>query len=118
MEAIAIIGITLFAALLASIAQYFFKKAMPHFKFNAKEILALFKNKTILLGILIYFIGLGIYLIALYHGQLSFVYPTFASSFVFTLLISKYMLGEKVNAARAIGIVLIVIGIIAIAFTY
>ncbi len=118
MNGLVIIGITVFAALLAAIAQYIFKRALPKFRFNAKEVLGLFRNRLILLGLLVYFADLAIYLVALYYGQLSFVYPTFASSFVFVLLFSKYMLNEKVGLARTLGVVMVVIGIISIAFTY
>lgn len=118
MGMLAIMGITVVAALLAAFAQYFFKKSLPSFRFNAREIISLLRRRMVLLGLLIYFVGLGIYLVALYHGQLSFVYPVFASAFVFTLLISRYMLGEKIGTARALGVVLVVVGIAVIAFTY
>ncbi|MGC8587155.1 MAG: EamA family transporter [Candidatus Micrarchaeia archaeon] len=118
LNAAEVIGFTLIAAALAAYAQYFFKKALPRFKFNLKEIVALAKDRTIILGVLIYVVGLGFYLVALRSGALSFVYPTFASSFVFIMLISKYMLGEKLNSRRIAGVLLIVVGIIAIAMTY
>ncbi|MEM3855907.1 MAG: EamA family transporter, partial [Candidatus Micrarchaeaceae archaeon] len=114
MEAIVVIGITLVAALFAAFAQYFFKKAMPKFRFRLPELIALLKNKTIIIGIVIYFIGLAIYLVALGKGQLSFVYPVFASSFIFIMLISKFMLNEKLTVMRVLGILLVFAGVVII----
>ncbi len=118
MGALAIIVMTVLAALLAAIAQYLFKKTLPRFRFHTKEIISLLRYRTLLLGLLVYFISLGIYLVALYYGQLSFVYPIFASSFAFVLLFSKYLLNERIGTARIVGVALVVIGITAIAFTY
>ncbi len=113
-----IISVTLFSALVASFAQYIFKKAIPKFNFRMKELLALRKNEMLVFGLLVYIADLGIYLYALKYGQLSFVYPVFASSFIFTLLISMYALGEKVGTKRIAGIIFIIIGIALVALTY
>jgi drug/metabolite transporter (DMT)-like permease len=116
--ALLIIGITVLSAFIASIAQYIFKKNLPRFKANIRELISVFKNKWILFGIFMYFIALPIYLFALDNGALSFVYPTFASSFIFVLLFSKFGLGEKIGPARIIGVLLVVLGIAIVAMTF
>lgn len=113
-----VIGITVFAAFIVAIAQYIFKENLHKFGGNIKEVIGVFKNKGIIIGIIIYFIGLPIYLFALANGQLSFVYPTFASSFVFILIISKYALHEEVSKIRILGVVFVILGIVIIAMTY
>ncbi|MGC8662210.1 MAG: hypothetical protein ACP5RT_00265 [Candidatus Micrarchaeia archaeon] len=113
-----VIALTLLAAFLTSIAQIIFKKNLPHFKASLLDALGLLKIKKILLGIIIYIVSLPIYLFALKGGNLSFVYPTFASSFIFVFLLSKFLLGEKVKAIRVFGIALILIGIVIIALTF
>jgi uncharacterized membrane protein len=113
-----IILLTVTAALFAAFTQYFYKKHLGGFGFDVKSLIATFTNKGILFGILLNFVSLGIYLVALRSGQLSFIYPVFASTFVFTILISKYMFKERVSAARAFGLVLIVAGIVLIAATF
>jgi len=118
MTAAEVILFTLVAAALAASSQYFFKKALPRFRLNVKEVVSLIKDRMIIIGILIYLAALGFYLVALHSGALSFVYPTFASSFIFIMLISKYTLGERLGAKRIIGVLLIVVGIIVIAMTY
>ena len=109
---------TLAAALLAATAQLLFKSSIKQFKLNKEGILSVFKNRQIIIGIVVYVIGLGIYLQALHFGELSFIYPIFASVFIFVALISKYKLREKIGIARAAGIGLIILGIILTALTF
>ena len=118
MDFYVIIGITLIAALLVAYAQYLFKKNIGDFHVQKSHFLRLLKNKSMLLGVTLYVISLLIYLVALHYGQLSFVYPTFASSFIFIALISKYVLREEMNLKRIAGILLIVLGIIMVALTF
>lgn len=113
-----IVGLTLLSALIASFAQYIFKRSIPKFGFHRKEIFALIHNRLLMAGLAVYVADLGIYLVALHYGQLSFVYPVFASSFIFTLLLSKFALGEKLNAMRVLGILIVVVGIVVVAATY
>ena len=113
-----IIVLTLIAAFLAAIAQYLFKQHLPQFKFNLKEIVDLLRSKMILIGLGTYAISLVIYLVALHFGQLSFVYPTFASVFLFVLLISHFKLHEHISMRRAAGVLLVLIGIILVVVTY
>jgi len=117
-SALLIIGITVLSAFIASIAQYIFKKNLPRFGANIRELIHVFKNKWILLGAFIYIIALPIYLFALENGALSFVYPTFASSFIFVLLFSKFGLGEKIGLVRIMGVLLVVVGIAIVAMTF
>jgi uncharacterized membrane protein len=114
----AIIGITLLAAVIAAVAQYLFKRSVPKFGFSKKGIRILILNKGIWAGGVIYLISLVVYLKALGSGQLSFVYPTFASTFVFITLISHFVLKEDMNMKRVAGIALIVIGIAVVALSY
>ncbi len=118
MDLATIIGITLIAALFVAMAQYLFKKHIEQFDINKSHIIKLLKNRNMMLGVLLYIVSLLIYLVALHYGQLSFVYPTFASSFIFIALVSKYALKERLDAKRILGILLILIGIIMVALTY
>ena len=115
---ITIVALALVSAFIAAAAQYLFKQHMPKFDFNSKELMLLAKNKMIVLGILIYMLSLGLYLFALRSGQLSFVYPTFASVFVFVLLISKFKLHERISIRRAAGVGLVLVGIAMVVITY
>ncbi len=118
MDLLTVIAITLVAAIIVAVAQYQFKRNLEKFHFNKGHLIKLVKNKGILIGVGLYIISLLVYLVALHYGQLSFVYPTFASSFIFITLVSKYALKERVTLARACGILLILAGIAMVALTY
>ncbi len=113
-----IIGITLLAAIVAALAQYLFKRSVPTFDFNRVHMRNLLLNKGLWAGGMAYLISLVIYLKALGSGQLSFVYPTFASTFIFIALISHFVLREKLSMGRIAGIGLVVLGIVIVALTY
>lgn len=118
MDFYAIIGITLVAALLVACAQYLFKRNIGEFNVQTSHLIRLLRNRNMVIGIGLYVISLLIYLVALHYGQLSFVYPTFASSFIFIALISKYLLKEEMNYRRIAGILFILIGIVMVALTF
>lgn len=117
--ALEIISITLVAAAIAAWAQYIFKKNLRVFEFSAREIKLVLTHEKTLLGLGMYAASLVLYLYALSNAPLvSFVYPIFASTFIFVLLISRYALREHHSLHRVAGIMLIIAGIIMIAFTF
>jgi len=82
--------------------------------FSRAEIVRVVKsgitNKHILLGVLFEALFFGCLLILMSRGDVSFVWPLTALSFVFTTFAAVWFLGEKVTSARWIGVVLILIG--------
>ncbi len=117
--ALEIIGITLVSALVAAAAQYMYKRGIQAFALNMREIIDVFKKRDILIGGVLYVLSLFIYLFALDNAPLiSFVYPVFASTFVFVLLISKFVFHERVNLHRVAGMAFIIAGIAVISLTF
>lgn len=114
----AIIAITLASAVIAAAAQYFYKKSIKKFEFNSKGLKILISNRGIWIGGILYIVSLVVYLKALSSGALSFVYPTFASTFVFVAFISHFALKEKISRMRVLGLTLIVLGVVLVALTY
>jgi len=113
-----IIALTLVSALMIAFAQYNFKKEMPQFHITREGIISILSKREIQLGLVLYIIALGIYLVALSLGELSLVYPIFASVFLFVLLISRKMLKETISPVRVLGIILIISGIVLTAITF
>lgn len=113
-----LVAVVLVSALIAAAAQYLFKSSMPRFDASPSGLISLVHSRGVVLGLLLYAASLVVYLYALSVGELSFVYPTFASVFVFVLLISRFKLGERITLHRAAGVALVVIGIAVIALTY
>jgi drug/metabolite transporter (DMT)-like permease len=116
MQTYIIITLTLFSALIASLAQLLFKKKLPQ-KATMKTIIRAVFTPSIILGLVGYGASLAVYLYALSSADLSIVYPIFASSFIFTTILSAIVLKEKISARRAAGIVLIFIGVSIIALS-
>lgn len=108
--------LTLFAALITSFAQLMFKRHTKRIE-SAHHVLALLYNKGVMVGLGGYVIGLLFYLAALSGGELSLVYPLFASSFIFVTILSSVLLKEKITLVRAAGILIIFAGIILVAIS-
>jgi drug/metabolite transporter (DMT)-like permease len=114
----AVIALTLLAAAIAAFAQYLYKTSVKKFGFSARELWAAFTNRRLLLGISVYVASLLVYLYALRAAPvISFVYPIFASTFIFVFLISHLVLKERIGRYRALGMLLVVLGIAIISVT-
>jgi drug/metabolite transporter (DMT)-like permease len=111
-----VIFLTLLAALVTSFAQFLFKKSVTKID-SIRHLLLLVKNKGVMLGLACYAIGFVIYITALSGGELSIVFPIFASSFIFVTIISAVTLKEKITMMRAAGVLLVFIGITIVAIS-
>jgi drug/metabolite transporter (DMT)-like permease len=65
----------------------------------------------VLVGVGFLFLFFILYLIALSRADLTFVQPLTAASYIFTVVIARYALGEEVSLLRVMGIMIIVVGI-------
>lgn len=69
-------------------------------------------NIPFLLGFVSYGLGAVLMLLAFKHGELSFVYPIIAISYVWVILLSMYLLpNEFMNAWKWSGVALIIISV-------
>lgn len=112
-----VIFITLVAALIASLSQLLFKRSMKAKLSSVGSIIRMFTRVNVMFGIAGYLASLGIYLYALSKADLSVVYPAFASSFIFTTILSHFVLKEKIGLIRVTGIALVFLGIATVAIT-
>ena len=72
-------------------------------------------NWEILLGVLMYFIPVLIWIFLLKKIELSYLQPLFSMVYVVTPVLAIYVLHEHVPAARWIGIGFILIGVVIVA---
>lgn len=91
------------AALCTSFGQLFWKIGVSH------NIL------LILLGFVLYGVGALSMIIALKFGNLSILHPLMCVGYIFALINGALFLGEKITMNHAIGIAIIIIGVIFIA---
>ena len=104
-------GIIFASTLLTSTAQLFWKFGSNKLEFN---VLSAITNIELITGILLYAIA-GILLILSFRGgEVSFLYPIFATSYIWVSFLSIYFLGEIMNPYKWIGISAIVAGIVLI----
>lgn len=69
------------------------------------------KSPTVLLGLFLYVISAALWLIVLSTVDLSFAYPFIGLTYVFVLILSKFILKEDVNPIRWAGAAIITIGV-------
>lgn len=104
-------GIVLFSTLLTSTAQLFYKFGAEKLSF---DVLKLITNYELIMGMVLYAIG-GILLILSFRGgEVSVLYPIFATSYIWVSFLSIYFLGEIMNPYKWIGVSAIVMGIVLI----
>jgi uncharacterized membrane protein len=90
-------------------------------KITVSEIIRVIKsgitNSQILLGVLFEALFFGCLIYLLSKGDVSFIWPLTALSFVMTTFAALFFLDEKVSATRWIGVVFIMIGAAFISYS-
>ncbi len=96
---------------IGAFASYFFKLAAGDLRFP--DILL---NLKLYLGVVLYVVAAGINIFVLKFLDYSVVLPLTSLTYVWTMIISSRLLGEKVGKKKIIGVALILFGTIIIAF--
>jgi drug/metabolite transporter (DMT)-like permease len=74
------------------------------------------RNPYVLAGVVLLAVFFFLYLAALSWGDISYVMPLTAMSFIFVALMAKFILNEDISVYRWAGTILIVIGIAFVVF--
>jgi len=98
----------LLCTLFTSIAQVFYKKGAS----EISGIYSVLTNYFIYIGIFLYVIGLVFMLVAFKDGEVSVLYPIIALSYVWVIILSKYIFNEAIGFYKSLAIIFIMIGII------
>lgn len=77
----------------------------------SKNLMHTLKTKRLWIGIFLYGFGTIGALFAIKAGELSVLYPFVALQYVWTVVLSKKYLGEKIKALKWTGIVMIFLGV-------
>jgi len=77
--------------------------------------LAVASNVWVVAGLALYFVGALIWLVVLNRVAVSFAYPFVGLGFVLTALLAWALLGEGLTAYRALGTLLVTLGVVLIA---
>ncbi len=107
------IGLVIICTFLTTIAQLFFKLGSSTVSFSITSIIF---NYFLIIGLASYGLSAILFILALRLGELSFLYPFWALSFVWISLVSMVVLNESVGISNWVGIAFIVTGISFIGF--
>ena len=103
-----IILIVLFCALLGATGQIFFKLASGKFAFNP---LSWITNVYLISGIFLYGLSAVLFIWSLKHGEISVIYPIFATTYIWVCLFAFIYLGESLSWFKFLGTAMILLGI-------
>jgi drug/metabolite transporter (DMT)-like permease len=103
----------IFCTVLTSFAQVFYKKASASLSFNLLELVT---NYNLIIGLIMYAVAAVIMIIAFKFGEVTVLYPIVTLSYVWVSLLSVYFFNEVMTFYKWLGVLVIIIGIIFIAF--
>jgi len=98
----------IFCTLFSALGQVFYKLASRTFEFS---VFGLITNYMLLLGLVFYFIGGILLVLALKKEMLSSVYPLIALTFVWVFIIGVLAFDESINVIKILGTIMIVTGV-------
>ena len=73
-----------------------------------------FSSPLVIIGLILYVISAGIWVMVLSKVDLSFAYPMLSLGYILILIFSSIYLGESISFVRVMGVLLIVAGIMFI----
>jgi len=104
-------GMVFFSTLLTSTAQLFYKFGSQKLSF---DLLSIVTNVEIIMGLLLYAVGGTLMILSFRGGEVSVLYPIFATSYIWVSFLSIYFLNEEMNFFKWFGVVIIMLGIVFI----
>lgn len=100
--------LALLMTLFGSLGAFFFKKSTG----SSPTLQTLLRNVQLYAGGAFYLAGALINILLLHHLEYSVVYPMTAITYIWTMLISCWFLGEKISKRKVAGILTICLGVL------
>ncbi|GFR36325.1 EamA family transporter [Thermobrachium celere] len=101
-------SILILMTLCGSLGGYFLKRASS----NLDSFKTLILNKFIYIGGLFYCLGAILNIILLKYIPYSLVLPLNSITYIWTLLLGYFLLGERIGKYKLLGIICIIIGVV------
>ena len=105
------VGLALGAAIVGAFGAVFLKRGASKAAFSYRR---LYRNRSVGLGVILYGLSLIIFIFALRFENVSVLYPMVATAYIWTSFFSQWILKEKMNTWKWLGVLLIVLGILFI----
>lgn len=99
------------STIVGSFGAYFFKRGADKLEIN---ILKIITNWSLYIGAFLYLISNILFIIPLKTNNLFIVYGFSGLYYIWTMIIGKYLLEEKITVRKILAVALIIIGIIII----
>lgn len=103
-------GLVFLGTIIGAFGPIFLKKGSGKFSLNP---IKLIKNYNVIIGCGLYGISTVVFVPALRGGELSTLYPVVSLSYIWVILLSKYLLGEHIGK-KWYGIAAIILGVILV----
>ncbi len=103
--------LVIFSTLLTSSGQLFLKQGANALSL---DLVGLLTNFSLIIGGILYFAAAVLFIISLKNGELSVLYPLYATSFVWVSLLSVYFLNEPSGVLKWAGVFTIILGVASI----
>ena len=113
---ILIIGIMIVLAIVGAFGSLLLKKgaARFHITFSIEGVIAILKNWHIMLGAVCYVFTMIVFIYLLKQQELSVLYPLTSLTYIFVTIFSVWILKERINMYKIIGISAIILGVILV----
>ena len=101
---------------IGALGSMFLKKGSDRFviKLSYKGIADIIKNWHIMLGIALFVFSTVFFIFLLRTERLSLLYPMTSLGYIFIVFLSVFILKEKMNAYKIIGIGMIILGVVLV----
>jgi len=109
------IGLVLLAGLIGGLGPVYLKKGADAVTFG--EWSTIYKNKFLIIGILVYSLSTILFIPALKGGDLSVLYPLVGLVYVWASIYAIFILGEKMTKWKWLGIIIVIMGAALISST-
>jgi multidrug transporter EmrE-like cation transporter len=86
------------------------------YKSGAARLPEILTNWPLLAGIACYAVGAVLLTLSLRGGEVSVLYPLFATSYLWVTIAAYFVYGESIGALKVIGIMVIIAGLSAIGY--
>jgi drug/metabolite transporter (DMT)-like permease len=81
-------------------------------KFGANRLPEIITNWPLILGFVLHIIAAGILITSFKTGEVSVLFPMYATNYVWVSLLSRYYFGEPLNAFKWAGMAAVIIGVV------
>lgn len=112
MNMILIILLMLVSTMIGAFGSIFLKKGAErfHVKISISGVIELLKNWRVILGLTLYALSTVGFIYLLRTEELSMLYPMTSMGYVFVTMFSVFLLKERLNIYKILGITFIVLG--------